>query len=253
MTTIPNAERWVSRPRARPQARLRLFCFPYAGGGALIYRPWASSLPPEIEVRAIQLPGRETRLAEPPFTRLAPLLAALTQALEPHLNAPFAFFGHSLGALICFELARNLRRLGLPGPAHLCVSGRVAPQLPLRRPPIHTLPDPEFIEQLRRLNGTPDEVMRNKELRALILPLLRADFALHETYSYTPEPPLECPISAFGGQDDDRAPQEYLAAWQLQTRSGWALQMFPGDHFYLRSGQTALLQALCGDLAWLTR
>ncbi len=252
MTTPSSADRWVIRPRPRPRARLRLFCFPYAGGGASIYRAWAGELPQEIEVCAVQLPGRETRLDEQPFDRLPPLVEALALSLEPHLNPPFAFFGHSMGALISFELARRLRALNRPAPAHLFVSGRIAPQLQRRRPPVHALPEPEFVEQVQRLNGTPDAVLQHKELRELVLPLLRADFAINETYGYSSEPPLACPISAFGGLEDDRATQEELAAWQLQTRDAWALHMFPGDHFFLRSTQAALLQALSHDLRRLT-
>jgi medium-chain acyl-[acyl-carrier-protein] hydrolase len=252
MTTPPSADRWVVRPRPRPRARLRLFCFPYAGGGASIYRSWPDELPEQIEVCAVQLPGREARMHEQPFDRLPPLIEALAQALEPRLSPPFAFFGHSMGALISFELARRLRALGRPGPAHLFVSGRIAPQVPRRRPPVHALPEPEFVEQVQRLNGTPDAVLHHKELRELVVPRLRADFAINETYSYSAEPPLACPISAFGGLEDDRAPEEELAAWQLQTRGAWALRMFPGDHFFIRGAQAALLQALSLDLRRLT-
>jgi medium-chain acyl-[acyl-carrier-protein] hydrolase len=252
MTTPPTADRWVVRLRPRPRARLRLFCFPYAGGGASIYRAWAGELPQEIEVCAVQLPGRETRLHEQPFDRLPALVEALAQALEQCLIPPFAFFGHSMGALISFELARRLRTLSRPGPAHLFVSGRIAPQSPRRRPPIHALPEPEFVEQVQRLNGTPDAVLQHKDLRELVLPLLRADFAINETYGYSSEPPLACPISAFGGLEDDRATQEELAAWQIQTCGTWALRMFPGDHFFLRSAHEALLQALSHDVRRLT-
>src|SRR5438552_2333015 len=152
---------WVLRPRPDPRARLRLFCFPYAGGGASQFRTWAEGLPPEVELCPVQLPGREGRLRETPFTRIAPLVAALVTALRGYLDTPYAFFGHSLGALVGFELARALRRTGGPGPRGLLVSAYRAPDLPDPDPPLHLLSSPAFWDELRRLNGTPPEVLAN--------------------------------------------------------------------------------------------
>jgi medium-chain acyl-[acyl-carrier-protein] hydrolase len=239
---------WVTCSRPRTQARLRLFCFPYAGGGASIFRAWPDDLP-GMQVCPVQLPGRENRLREPCFIRLEPLVQALVQALPPYLDMPYAFFGHSLGALIGFELARALVRENRSGPVHLFVSGHSAPQVQSLEPPIHQLPEPDFIKELRCLNGTPGEVLQHAELMALLLPVLRADFAINETYVYTPGTLLDCPISAFGGLQDNLASRDDLAAWRDQTRSTFTLRMFPGDHFFLHSARPLLLRAIVHDLA----
>ena len=223
---------WIKRSGQDPQTRFRLFCFPFAGGGASLFRTWPERLQSDIEVCAIQLPGREERLAETPFDRLASLVDVLVDVLSPHMDLPFAFFGHSLGSLISFELTRRLRRQKDPGPLHLFVSGSRAPQIPDPDSPIHQLPDAEFIEALRRFNGTPKAVLDNPELMELFLPLLRSDIRLYETYIYDHEDPLDCPISAYGGLEDEEVSREELAAWRDQTRSRFSMQIFPGDHFF---------------------
>jgi medium-chain acyl-[acyl-carrier-protein] hydrolase len=224
--------------------KFRLFCFPYSGAGASIFRPWAAPLAPDIEVIAIQPPGRESRLQEPLLNELPSLTEALTPALIPYLDRPFAFFGHSVGALICFEVARQLRRFELPTPFHLVVSARHAPQLPAPTPPIHQLADTDFITELRRYNGTPEMVLQNTELMNFFIPILRADLAINETYIYTPEAPFEFPISAFGGLQDSQVDEDDLAAWAEQTQSEFSLQMLPGDHFFLKDQQEKILQSI---------
>lgn len=226
-----------------------MFCFPYAGGGASIYRGWAAALPADLEVCPVQLPGRESRLRDQPFDRLGPLIEAAADALGPHFGVPFVFFGHSMGAMIAFELARELRRRGRPLPLHLFVAGRRAPQLPAREEPIHDLPDEEFFEELRRLNGTPEEVLQHAELMRLLTPILRADFAVNETYELTPEEPFDFGISAFGGLGDEEVTREDLAAWQAHTRGRFRLRMLPGDHFFLHSARDLILEAAARDLA----
>ena len=161
---------WITR--ANPQARFRLFCFPYAGGGASIYHAWSRSLPAEIDLCPVQLPGRENRFNEPLFTSLPLLVDALEHALVPYFDVPFAFFGHSLGALISFELARSLRRDLQRSPAQLFVSAHRAPQLPLGRSLLYTLPAAEFLRSVYRMGGTPSAVLMNKELISLMLPIL---------------------------------------------------------------------------------
>lgn len=235
---------WIACPRPNPQALVRLFCFPYSGAGASIFYPWSSRLPVSIEICPVQLPGRETRLAEPPFTRLAPLVRAVAQALLPHLDKPFAFFGHSLGALVGFELARHLYGQYNLSPVHLFVSGHSAPQIPEREPPIHALPEPEFVEKIGALNGMPKEVLVNAELMELLLPILRADFAVCETYVCEADEPLDCPITALGGLQDGYVSRENLEAWREQTQGLFSLRMFPGDHFYLNTDRTLLLRTL---------
>jgi medium-chain acyl-[acyl-carrier-protein] hydrolase len=217
-----------------------------------MFRTWADGLPPELEVWPVQLPGRESRLKEPAYTRLAPLVETLAQVLQPHLSMPFAFFGHSMGALISFELARQLRPYGQT-PAHLFVSGRRAPHLPDIDPPIYHLPQPEFIEELRRLQGTPEAVLQSAELMALILPCLRADFAVCETYAHAESAALDCPISAFGGTADPKVSRADLDAWRNHTQGAFSLRMFAGDHFFLHSARANLLQAIRGDLTEVLR
>jgi medium-chain acyl-[acyl-carrier-protein] hydrolase len=246
-STIAGAvDRWIPFRKPDPQSRLRLFCLPYAGAGALIFHKWSDALPRDIEVCPIQLPGRGTRLTEPPFTQLSCLIEALARVLVPLLDKPFAFFGHSLGALIGFELARQIRRQHGLHPVRLFVSAGRAPQIPHRAPPIHTLPDNEFLTELRRLNGTPRELLDHEELMEVMLPIVRADFALYETYLYSAEPPLTCPISAFGGLQDRKVSASDLEAWRSQTSASFSLRMFPGDHFFLK--EPLLLQALSQEL-----
>jgi surfactin synthase thioesterase subunit/malonyl CoA-acyl carrier protein transacylase/acyl carrier protein len=239
---------WFGRKQPNPGVRLRLFCFSYAGGGASIFSSWSKELPPEIEVCPIQLPGREERLGESPFTRLTPLIQTLVPLITPYLDIPFAFFGHSLGALISFELARELRRQNLPSPIHLFVSASRAPHILDLDLPIHRLPDSKFLESLRRLNGTPEEVLQNPELMQLFLPALRADFAILETYFYATEERLHCPISAFGGVKDNIVSQTELAAWCDQTDGDFRMLMFPGDHFFLHPNRQQLLQAIAQEI-----
>jgi medium-chain acyl-[acyl-carrier-protein] hydrolase len=229
-----------------------MFCFPYAGGGASIYRGWGSSLPGDLEVCPVQIPGRESRLREPAFDHLEPMVAAIAEALDPHLGLPFVFFGHSMGAMIAFELARVLRRRGRPQPLHLFVSGRRAPQLPAREEPIHALPEPEFIAKLRELNGTPEEVLQHEELMKLIIPLLRTDFSVNETYEYKEEEPLQAGISAFGGLGDEEVTREDVEAWKEHTRGRFRMRMLPGDHFFINSGKDLILESVSRDLAELS-
>lgn len=261
MTTTRTFNSWLTYTKPYPQASVRLFCFPYAGGSSIIFRTWAESLPTTVEVCSIELPGRGTQMKSAPFSRLKPLVGAITQALTrnqfapallPHLNKPFAFFGHSMGAVVSFELARLLRKQYDLKPVHMFVSGRRAPQIPDPDPPIHALSEPEFIEELRRLNGTPEALLENAELMQLLVPILRADFEVLETYVYTTEPPLDCPITAFGGLQDREVNCDELQAWREQTNAAFSLQMFRGDHFFLHSAQSLLLQSLSQELQQIT-
>lgn len=240
---------WLTCPQPNPQAALRLFCFPYAGGGTLSYRPWAELLP-QVEVCPILLPGRERRLAEPAFTQLPALIAALHSAILPYLDKPFVCFGHSMGGLLAFELIRQLQPQAQT-PLHLFVSGCRAPHLPDPEPLTHTLPDDEFLAELRRFNGTPAEVLANRDLMALLLPTIRADFTVFKTYRYSPQPPLSCPITAFGGWQDPMVTHDHLQAWQSQTKATFSLHMLPGDHFFIHSHQHLLIQIMSAKLAAL--
>jgi len=239
---------WLFLKSRDTEARIRLFCFPYAGGGASLYRPWKSPTPGSFEVLPVQLPARENRINEAPFTRLEPLIAALERALLLYVERPFAFFGHSLGGLIAFELACRLRRDHGILPVHLFVSGRSAPHIVDTDEPMHSLPDPELKRRLRTLNGTSEDVLANDELMNLALPLLKADFAISETYSYAPREPLPCPISAFGGSHDLEVGSADLDAWRLHTSRSFRLRICPGDHFFLHANRDTLLLAIESDL-----
>jgi medium-chain acyl-[acyl-carrier-protein] hydrolase len=196
----------------------------------------------------VHLPGRGNRLGEKPFSQLLPLVEAIAEAIVPYLDKPFAFFGHSMGALIGFELARCLRRQNKPLPSHLFVSGCRAPQVPDNDPATYDLPQEEFVRELQRLNGTPKEVLEHPELMHLFIPLLRADFSVCQTYSHAAEPAFNFPITVFGGLQDYESPRENLEPWSEHTFQNFKLRMLPGDHFFLNSSQPLLLQALSLEL-----
>ena len=251
MTTIQTYKSWFICPKPNARAKLRLFCFHHAGGGAASFRNWSDNLPSSVEVYFVELPGRGFRLAQTAFTSLTPLVEAIADALHPFLDKPFTFFGHSMGGPICFELARLLRKKHGLNPIHLFVSAHRAPQLPDPDPPIYNLPDSEFLEELRDLEGTPQEVLENAELMQLLLPTLRADFTVVDTYTYTAEPPLDCPITAFGGLQDREVNYEELEAWRSQTIAGFSLHMLRGNHFFIHSAQSELLKYLFQSLSIL--
>ena len=226
---------------------MRLFCFPYAGGSDSIFRSWQQILPETIEVCAVQLPGRGSRITDSACTRMDQLIRLAGEALAPHLDKPFALFGHSMGALIGFELAHYLRREWGAQPVHLFVSGRCSPQT--RNEPVDPkLFDSALPEMLRQYNGTPAEALENAELMELVLPVLRADFALCKSYNYTPQPPFNFPITAFGGLEDHGVPREAIEGWRKQTTGPFALRMLPGDHFFLNTSRLPLLEAISREL-----
>ncbi|HYC88907.1 MAG TPA: alpha/beta fold hydrolase [Thermoanaerobaculia bacterium] len=239
---------WIVRYRTVPAPTVRLFCFPYAGGAASAYRGWASRFPASVDVCAVQLPGRETRLREAPLPHMIPVVNALLRAL-PLDDLPFAFFGHSMGALIAFELTRALRRERRPLPEALIVSGARPPQIPDPEPPTYNLPEPEFRAELRRLGGTPTEILDNEEMMAFIGRMLRADFALCDTYVYSYDDPLDVPIIALAGTDDYKASPEQTAQWSLHTRASFETRTFDGDHFYLQPREAEVTSLVARVLA----
>jgi len=244
---------WLVCPQPRPRARWRLFCFPHAGGGASVFHSWSRLLPEEVEVWSIQLPGRETRLRERPLTDIKDVVAALGREMPGRLDVPCAFFGHSLGAHVGFELARLLRRQKLGGPRHLFVSAAPAPQLPDPRAPIAHLPDKEFVEKLcRRYDGIPAEILGNAELMKILLKALRADVEISETYRCQQEPPLEGPITILGGEEDYLT-RDQLAAWREQTLGSCELIMFSGGHFFIQVQQQRILQLIAEVLRQASR
>lgn len=234
------ATRWLVRPRPNPHAALRLVCFPYAGGSATAFRTWPDALPPEVEVLAIALPGRDARAREPQFDRLTPLAASLADAIGPELRAPFAIFGHSFGAMVGFGFARELQRRSLGQPVHFFASARRAPQL-AERLPLHGLSDPDLLAALRRMGGIPDAVFDVPELVDYFLPIIRADIAVSETETIGTEAPLRCPITAMGGVGDERVTVDELDAWRAQTTGPFEREMYPGGHFFLQSDRDQVL------------
>jgi surfactin synthase thioesterase subunit len=246
------SNKWFLFPKPNPAAALRLFCFHYAGGSAQVFHGWPGHLPPSVEMATIQLPGRGQRLDEPHIRRLAPLSRIVAQELLPYLDKPFVFFGHSLGALLCFETARSLRHGNLRQPAHLFVSAIEAPHRRGQEEPLSGLPKWVLVKKLREFNGTPAEALQNDELLDLMLPTLRADFELYETYEYHPESPLECPMTIYGGLEDHEVEAERLAAWSEMTVGACEIRMFPGGHFYINSSRPIFLQTFADDLLRLS-
>jgi medium-chain acyl-[acyl-carrier-protein] hydrolase len=247
------AGRVFVRLASRSLPRFRLLCVPYAGAGAAAYRSFSAALPPDVEPWAIRLPGREVRLAEEPVPDIGPLVAALVEdflAADPfgQPRLPYALFGHSMGALVCFELARALRRAGLPMPAHLFVSGRRGPRIPDEEAGIHRLPSDRFVAEVTKLGGIPAEVLAEPGLIDLLTPALRADFAVCATYRYTAGPPLPCGISAFGGRFDPTTSTEQLVAWEAEATGPFAVRLFPGDHFFLYTNEREIAAEIGRDL-----
>jgi len=247
MTKRSTENPWLVFFEPRAEAALRLFCLPYAGGSANIFRHWAKRLPAETEVCGVQLPGRGGRLMEPPYTRLEPLIQILARELLPYFDKPFAVFGHSLGALLIFELVHHLRREYQIEPCRMFVSGRRPPQIP-DDAPSHQLPESEFLADLRRLNGTPKEILEHSELMDLMLPVIRADFAINEKYQYSARPPFTFPLTVFGGTEDENVGRDLLVAWSVHTTEELTLHMIPGDHFFIDSQQRLLLDLISREL-----
>jgi len=245
--------RWVVRNAGAARPCLRLFCVPWAGVGASVYRLWCAALPAGTEVCSIQLPGRESRLREKPFDRIDDIVAALRDELTPLLDVPFAFFGHSMGAVVASELCGALAREGGPQPLHLFVSGRRAPHVVDPDPPLSGLSDDDFAHEInKRFGGIPAEIMADREILALLLPCLRADIAALESYRPAMGR-IACPLTVYGGTLDSRAPRIHLEAWQEMAGSDFRLRLFEGTHFYITPRRAELLADIVATLAPLMR
>ena len=244
----PAGNSWTAEGTAPRDAALRLFCLPYAGGSASVFRTWAAAFAPSIAVCPVQWPGRGTRWREPPVDDLAALVAATASGLDGYVDIPFAVFGHSLGALVGFELTRYWRQRGAALPVALFVSGCNAAHCPSTSPPIATLPDTELFERLRALGGITPEVLDQPELIAFYLPVVRADLAAAETYGYRAEPPLSCPITAFAGTRDPEADRDSVRSWHEHTRGLFTLCELPGDHFFIHSAARDLTAIIAAQL-----
>jgi len=236
---------WITCPAPNPGAKIRLFCLPFAGGGASAYRQWSKHFGSEIEVCPIQLPGRENRFSEPAITNAQQLAQQLANQLQMYANKPFAIYGHSMGALLTFELTRVLQRQGLPMPEALFLGAHRAPHRPPKRQPMHTLSDDAFIQKLQTFGGFPDEVLASKELVEFLLPTLRADFTLCDRYAFeVDDAPLECPLYLFAGEFDDEVQPEDMTDWQIHSAQQSQLHILPGGHFFLRSHLDQLVERM---------
>ncbi len=237
------ASPWLQgfHPVAAP--RRTLVCFPYAGAGASVFRDWAPEAGPDTELLAVRLPGRENRIGEPPLSRVADAVPAILAALEPLGDRPLILFGHSLGAALAYATARALVARGTP-PALLALSGRRAPHLPSRRPPSHGLDDAAFRARLVALGGTPPEVLACDELMELMLPTLRADFAMSDTFHEDDPPPLPVPMLAFAGAEDAEAKAAEVAGWMRLAGAGFTLRTLPGGHFFLHEHRASIVSQL---------
>jgi medium-chain acyl-[acyl-carrier-protein] hydrolase len=241
-----SASSWLIRYEAknREPARLRLFCFHYAGATASIFRTWQAALPPAAELVAVQLPGREYRLDEPLLSDIGQIVAGLIEVVPALLDRPFVFFGHSMGALIAFDLIRTLRARGLRQPELFIVSGRNAPQFKWRDAGVEALPDDQFIAAVRDYNGVPDALLNDETLRDLWLPRLRADLAVSATYRYVPQRPLDCPILVMFGANDQLLSDIGLRGWLTQTNARVRFSRYPGNHFFLHTAERLVLGEL---------
>ncbi|WP_375413915.1 thioesterase II family protein [uncultured Bradyrhizobium sp.] len=239
---------WVAAGGISPNARLRLFCLPPAGGGAALYRGWMQRLAPEVDVIPVTLPGREMRFAEPPITRLDVLTDRAATGLRPLLDRPYALFGYSMGALLAHRLAHRLAAERLGEPIHLFAAAHRGPGIQRGGPELHELPHDEFWQRLATYDGMPREVIENQELRGVLEPLLRADFSVVETAEPAPEAVLSCPITAIGGDADRSVTVEEIDAWRIATVGNFERLTLPGHHFFIAHSQELLLRIVAERL-----
>ncbi|GAB4198478.1 MAG: alpha/beta fold hydrolase [Wenzhouxiangellaceae bacterium] len=248
MTTKPAKQRWFRKFPSTKAPRVTLYCFPYGGSGPSIFREWSDQLGDDIEVVGVLYPGRESRVLEPLLPDIVEIARAMAASVVPDLRQPFAFYGHSMGALISYELARILGAEHGLMPRHLFVSGAGAPHVPTEEP-IHHLPDEEFLQALIDLNGMPQAVLDNRSLLEYALPIIRNDFKACAEYRYLDGPSVTCPLTAMGGTDDPRVREEHVTLWNEYTPAAFQARIFPGDHFFLGPQEAAILKLIQQELA----
>lgn len=251
--TVEQASRWLPLHAFPDVGGLPLFCLPHAGGGASAFRAWLGRMP-GVDVLPVQPPGREARLREAPYEQMATLTAELAGVItEAAGSRPFAVYGHSLGALVAFETLREIRRRGGEQPVQLFVSGCVAPHCPIEDgPPVMGMTQPQLVQMLRQLGGTPDWLLADPEVLRMILPAVQADFSVKETYAYSAEAPLDVPVTVLSSTSDPRAPHEWQQRWREQTSAGFSLHTLPGGHFAVFERSDVTLGHIAGALrGWL--
>jgi medium-chain acyl-[acyl-carrier-protein] hydrolase len=246
MTALTVDSPFVRRAR-RPEPKWRLFCLPYAGAGASMFAHWPNALPEDIEVVALQLPGREDRLTDAPLIDSTTIVRVVSQVMQPYLRSPYALFGHCAGALTAFEVGRQLARRGR-GPSHLFVAAQNAPHLPFTSVRLHELPDHDFLAAVRDLGGVRPEVAANDQLMAILLGALRADFTAWEGYRYMDGDSLSCPITVFGGTHDPRVSPTGLEEWRRHTTGQTVVRMLKADHFFTAREEAVVLQSIVNEL-----
>ncbi|MFJ8313371.1 MULTISPECIES: thioesterase II family protein [unclassified Streptomyces] len=239
----PPASPWLRRPRPHPRPALRLLCLPHAGGSTALYRQWKDLLPPEVEPVLVCLPGREDRFNEALPAELPDLVAGLGGAVTALVDRPWAVFGHSMGATVGHELVLWLLKHGVRAPEHLFVSAREAPQHH-HGGTVHLLDDDALSVELVRLGGTSPELLAMTEVRKLVLPPVRGDYRLIETYAAQPDGPVPCPLTALVGAADTELTAEEAAGWEKWTTGPFQLLTFPGGHFYLSDRPDAVVEAV---------
>lgn len=242
------SQKWFVVTHQKPGASTRLFCFPYAGGNAATYAHWSKQLHPEVEVIGLQLPGRANRLFEPAYSSMAPLTDAIFEQITPLLDRPFAFFGHSLGSRVAFDLMKKMNRNNLPLPSVFFASGSRAPSIKPRELATYSLPDAQFIEHLRTLSGTPDAIIDNPDLMAVCLPLLRADFELSETYLSNTDHKLDTRLHIFSGREDSDITRLDLMQWSSHFIEPGQLTIFSGGHFFIDQSSEPVLEKVDKEL-----
>lgn len=245
MTDSNALSSWFNTYNRSQQGQSRIFAFPYSGAGSSIFYQWAQSFHHSpVDFIGVQLPGRENRLRDKPISDLVSLIEQLQFNITPWLDKPFVFFGHSLGALIAFELCRALHEQNLPLPQHLFISAFRAPELPNPNRELHQLPATDIISGLREYAGTPEVVLNDPKLMALFLPLLRADFSVHETYQYQEKEQLPHPITVLSGTRDTIVRPETMYNWHRQTVNNFQHLHYDGDHFFLNPHRDDIIRHL---------
>lgn len=241
---MKNYTKWYKNFKPKPEAKIRLFCFHHSGGGASSYYRWLEHISPNIELIAIQLPGREDRFCEPVMSCLEDIIAELSEGFWAYKEKPFYVFGHSLGALVGFEFVKAIRKVYSISPCYLVISAARAPHLIPCRLPLSQLDDETLIEKLKVYDGIDEHILNHRELLNLFLPSLRSDFYLLEKYQYNSSQPFRCDILTMAGSHDKTVSDEDLHAWSAYTKGKFTYLSFPGSHFFIKNHQKRILQII---------